>query len=88
MGYCTDCGTPVTPNAIDYLLQPFVPNIQSTWATQGLKVLQMGLRFGSNDVGSVMPEPGTSTTESSASLLTSLHLPEHRPFEDLHYYLP
>ena len=31
-------------------------NIQSSWVTQGLKVCQMGLRFGGNDVGSVMLE--------------------------------
>jgi cyclic dehypoxanthinyl futalosine synthase len=49
--------------AISRMFLDNVPNIQSTWATQGLKVLQMGLRFGSNDVGSVMPEPGASTTE-------------------------
>jgi len=31
-------------------------NIQTSWVTQGLKVCQMGLRFGGNDVGSVMLE--------------------------------
>ncbi len=31
-------------------------NIQTSWVTQGLKVCQMGLRFGGNDVGSVMME--------------------------------
>jgi cyclic dehypoxanthinyl futalosine synthase len=31
-------------------------NIQSSWVTQGLKVCQTGLRFGGNDVGSVMIE--------------------------------
>src|ERR1700734_149275 len=31
-------------------------NVQSSWVTQGLKVCQMGLRFGGNDVGSVMLE--------------------------------
>ena len=29
---------------------------RASWVTQGLKVLQMGLRFGGNDVGSVMLE--------------------------------
>jgi cyclic dehypoxanthinyl futalosine synthase len=32
------------------------PNVQSSWVTQGLKVCQLGLRFGGNDVGSVMIE--------------------------------
>jgi cyclic dehypoxanthinyl futalosine synthase len=31
-------------------------NIQTSWVTQGLKVCQLGLRFGGNDVGSVMLE--------------------------------
>lgn len=31
-------------------------NIQTSWVTQGLKVCQVGLRFGGNDVGSVMIE--------------------------------
>jgi cyclic dehypoxanthinyl futalosine synthase len=33
-----------------------VLNVQSSWVTQGLKVCQLGLRFGGNDVGSVMIE--------------------------------
>ncbi len=36
-----------------------IENVQSDWTTQGRKVLQMGLRFGANDVGSV----GTGTSE-------------------------
>jgi cyclic dehypoxanthinyl futalosine synthase len=31
-------------------------NVQSSWVTQGLKICQIGLRFGGNDVGSVMIE--------------------------------
>ncbi|MCI0349296.1 MAG: dehypoxanthine futalosine cyclase [Acidobacteriales bacterium] len=31
-------------------------SVQSSWVTQGLKVCQLGLRFGGNDVGSVMLE--------------------------------
>jgi cyclic dehypoxanthinyl futalosine synthase len=31
-------------------------NVQTSWVTQGLKVCQLGLRFGGNDVGSVMLE--------------------------------
>jgi len=33
-----------------------IVNIQTSWVTQGLKVCQLGLRFGGNDVGSVMLE--------------------------------
>ena len=33
-----------------------IVNIQSSWVTPGLKTCQMGLRFGGNDVGSIMIE--------------------------------
>jgi cyclic dehypoxanthinyl futalosine synthase len=64
------------PTAIEYLKTlavsrlylDNVENLQGSWATQGLKVLQMGLRFGGNDVGSVLLEerfgkPGGATEE-------------------------
>ena len=33
-----------------------IVNVQTSWVTQGLKVCQTGLRFGGNDVGSIMIE--------------------------------
>ena len=42
--------------AISRLFLTNFQNVQSSWVTQGLKVCQMGLRFGGNDVGSVMLE--------------------------------
>src|SRR6266496_5813565 len=42
--------------AISRIFLSNFPNVQSSWVTQGLKVCQMGLRFGGNDVGSVMLE--------------------------------
>jgi cyclic dehypoxanthinyl futalosine synthase len=33
-----------------------IRNIQASWVTPGLKVCQLGLRFGGNDVGSIMIE--------------------------------
>src|SRR5258707_2409722 len=42
--------------AISRLFLDNIVNVQSSWVTQGLKVLQLGLRFGGNDVGSVMLE--------------------------------
>jgi len=42
--------------ALSRLFLSNVQNVQSSWVTQGLKVCQMGLRFGGNDVGSVMLE--------------------------------
>ncbi len=42
--------------AISRLYLENIPNIQSSWVTPGLKVCQLGLRFGGNDVGSIMIE--------------------------------
>jgi cyclic dehypoxanthinyl futalosine synthase len=42
--------------AISRLYLDNVLNIQSSWVTQGLKTCQIGLRFGGNDVGSIMIE--------------------------------
>jgi cyclic dehypoxanthinyl futalosine synthase len=42
--------------AISRIFLSNIENVQSSWVTQGLKVCQMGLRFGGNDVGSVMLE--------------------------------
>ncbi|MGC8794112.1 MAG: cyclic dehypoxanthinyl futalosine synthase [Bryobacteraceae bacterium] len=42
--------------AISRLYLDNVLNIQASWVTQGLKVCQIALRFGANDVGSVMLE--------------------------------
>jgi cyclic dehypoxanthinyl futalosine synthase len=42
--------------AISRLFLDNIPNIQTSWVTPGLKVCQMGLRFGGNDVGSIMIE--------------------------------
>ncbi|HTG44291.1 MAG TPA: cyclic dehypoxanthinyl futalosine synthase [Verrucomicrobiae bacterium] len=33
-----------------------IPNIQSSWVTQGLEVGQLALKFGANDLGSIMIE--------------------------------
>ncbi len=55
--------------AVSRLYLANVENIQATWATQGLKVLQMALRFGANDAGSVSPKEtstqGAGTTEET-----------------------
>ena len=33
-----------------------VPNIQSSWVTQGLEIGQVALKYGANDLGSIMIE--------------------------------
>jgi len=42
--------------AISRLYLTNIEHIQSSWVTPGLKVCQLGLRFGGNDVGSIMIE--------------------------------
>jgi len=42
--------------AISRLYLENILNVQSSWVTQGLKTCQLGLRFGANDVGSIMIE--------------------------------
>ncbi|MBL8228108.1 MAG: dehypoxanthine futalosine cyclase [Bryobacterales bacterium] len=42
--------------AISRLYLQNILNVQSSWVTQGLKTCQLGLRFGGNDVGSIMIE--------------------------------
>ncbi len=40
--------------AVSRMVLDNIENVQADLETQGLKVLQMGLRFGGNDVGSVL----------------------------------
>jgi len=42
--------------AISRLYLENILNVQSSWVTQGLKTCQVGLKFGGNDVGSIMIE--------------------------------
>ena len=49
-------------------------NVQASWVTQGLKVLQMGLRFGGNDVGSVMLEENVVRAAGTTNCTTEEEL--------------
>ena len=42
--------------AVSRLYLENILNVQASWVTQGLKLCQVGLRFGANDVGSIMIE--------------------------------
>ena len=71
------------PTSFDYLLTQAVsrlyldnvPHIQSSWVTQGLKIGQVALGFGADDMGSVMMEEnvvsaaGTSHRTSTEELV-------------------
>ena len=46
-----------------------IPHIQTNWEQQGLKVLQMGLRFGANDAGSVLGLSADASEEEIRRLI-------------------
>ena len=52
-----------------------IPNIQSSWVTQGPKIGQLALYFGANDMGSVMME---ENVVSAAGTTYRLEAPEIR----------
>ncbi len=60
--------------AISRMMLDNIENVQSSWVTQGLKVLQMGLRFGGNDVGSVMLEENVVKAAGTANTTTEEEL--------------
>ncbi len=47
-----------------------IPNIQSSWVTQGVKIGQMALFFGANDMGSVMMEENVVSAAGTTYRLT------------------
>ncbi|MCI0378143.1 MAG: dehypoxanthine futalosine cyclase [Gemmataceae bacterium] len=56
--------------AIARLYLDNIPNIQSSWVTQGLKVGQLGLLFGANDMGSLMIEENVVASAGTVHYLT------------------
>lgn len=47
-----------------------IPNIQSSWVTQGDKIGQMGLFFGANDMGSLMIEENVVASAGTVHFMT------------------
>ena len=56
--------------AIARLYLDNVPNIQSSWVTQGLKIGQLALFFGANDMGSLMIEENVVASAGTVHYLT------------------
>jgi len=56
--------------AISRMVLDTIPNIQSSWDPHGLKVLQTALRFGGNDVGSVLGEFTPAPSAKAANRTT------------------
>ncbi len=70
------------------------PNVQASWVTQGLYIGQMALRFGANDMGSLMIEEnvvaaaGTSFRTTEGEIRRSIEDAGYRPRRrNVHYEL-
>ena len=50
------------------------PNLQSSWVTQGLQIGQLALRFGANDMGSLMIEENVVAAAGTAFRTSEEHL--------------
>ncbi|HEX9046773.1 MAG TPA: cyclic dehypoxanthinyl futalosine synthase [Verrucomicrobiae bacterium] len=58
-------------------------NVQSSWVTQGLEIGQMGLKYGANDLGSIMIE---ENVVSQAGTTFCMSVPDmHRLIKELGY---
>jgi cyclic dehypoxanthinyl futalosine synthase len=56
--------------AIARLYLDNIPNIQSSWVTQGLKIGQLALLYGANDMGSLMIEENVVAAAGTVHHLT------------------
>jgi cyclic dehypoxanthinyl futalosine synthase len=56
--------------AISRLYLDNIPNIQSSWVTQGLKIGHLALHFGANDMGSLMIEENVVSSAGTVHHLT------------------
>ena len=56
--------------AVSRLYLDNVPNMQSSWVTQGLKVGQLALAYGANDMGSLMIEENVVAEAGTVHFLT------------------
>jgi cyclic dehypoxanthinyl futalosine synthase len=60
--------------AVSRLYLENILNVQSSWVTQGLKTCQVGLRFGGNDVGSIMIEENVVSAAGARNKATEEEL--------------
>jgi cyclic dehypoxanthinyl futalosine synthase len=56
--------------AISRLFLDNIPNIQSSWVTQGLKIGQLAMLYGANDMGSLMIEENVVSEAGTVHYLT------------------
>ena len=60
-----------------------IPNIQSSWVTQGPDIGQIGLKFGANDLGSIMIEENVVSQAGTTFRMSVADM--HRLIKDLGY---
>jgi len=60
--------------AISRLYLDNIDNVQASWVTQGLKVMELALSFGANDVGSVMLEENVVKAAGTSNSTTEEEL--------------
>jgi cyclic dehypoxanthinyl futalosine synthase len=60
--------------AVSRLYLENIDNLQASWVTQGLKICQVALRFGANDVGSIMIEENVVRATGVANRATEEEL--------------
>jgi len=56
--------------AISRLFLDNIPNIQSSWVTQGMKIGQLAMLYGANDMGSLMIEENVVAEAGTVHYLT------------------
>jgi cyclic dehypoxanthinyl futalosine synthase len=71
--------------AISRIYLANIENVQSSWVTQGLKTCQLGLRFGGNDVGSIMIEENVVAAAGAHHSTTEEGTAAHHPRRGLHF---
>jgi len=75
----------LTTLAVSRLYLDNIPNLQASWVTQGLKVAQVSLHFGANDLGSTMIEEnvvaatGVSFAVSAEELIQAVRAAGYTP---------
>ena len=62
--------------AVSRLFLDNIPNIQSSWVTQGRKIGQLALMFGANDMGSLMIEENVVAEAGTVHYLTLAQMRE------------
>ena len=80
--------------AVSRIYLDTIKNIQASWVTQGLKMAQVGLRFGANDFGSTMIEEnvvaaaGVSYRVTKQDIITAVKSGGFRAAQrDTHYHI-